>query len=322
LALSLAAPPVLAGQPPHEATALEKTTARALFDDGVEAFDKREFSRALGLFRASYVEVANPNARLMAARSLSMLRRNAEAYAEAQRAVVEAEALIEHDAGQREIADAARTEAEKLRLRVSLLRLAGTHRLKKGARVRIAGRTIAKHEWTQPMAVEPGDVMVEISGEAARVVAIPPGAEVTIDVRPRPPAPAPAVPGPDDRQEEGRGAEPGHGDRRVAMIVAGSVGAVGFVTFAIFGGLALSKHDDLEEACGFDGRCPADLADERDSGETYQAVANTALAIGIIGTSVGLGLLTWELVERSNEGVSKGPTFVVGPNSIGLRGTF
>ena len=103
--------------------------------------------------------------------------------------------------------------------------------------------------------------------------------------------------------------------RSVAYVAAG-VGAAGIATFAVFGALAHSTYDDLQNACGA-GPCPASRADEISSGRTRQTIANVGLAVGLVGVGAGATLFVLSLKTGT---ASAGAALVVSPAWMGLEG--
>ena len=103
--------------------------------------------------------------------------------------------------------------------------------------------------------------------------------------------------------------------------VAGSVGALGFVTFGAVGLLSNSKFSKLEDQCN-DNVCPASLEGKRDAGQIYQTVANVGLVIGAVGaaTAVVFVLTSGPSAEEEGSGVSA--QVALGPRQIALSGSF
>src|SRR4051794_11034742 len=66
----------------HSAEKDQKAGAQKTYEAGTKLYDSKHFDEALAAFRASYQIVASPNSRLMIARCLRDLGRNAEAYRE------------------------------------------------------------------------------------------------------------------------------------------------------------------------------------------------------------------------------------------------
>jgi hypothetical protein len=161
--------PLFAATPAHaesksvdEANATEKKEAGGTYTNAMADFDKSEFEKALTGFRDSYHRVRSPNSHFMIARTLARLGRNAEAYAELDAVIAEADALGEHYAG---TAHAAREKREEIRPRVALITVQVAH-APKGTTYSVGGDAIAADKLGTPIAVLPGET---------KVVATPPG---------------------------------------------------------------------------------------------------------------------------------------------------
>ncbi len=93
------------------------------------------------------------------------------------------------------------------------------------------------------------------------------------------------------RREQSRPERPAHPSRTWSTVAFG-VGAAGLLTGGIAGALALSKHDDLSEACGGDrGQCPRERAGDIEAMERWADVATVGFALGAVGVGAGVVLL-------------------------------
>lgn len=70
--------------------------------------------------------------------------------------------------------------------------------------------------------------------------------------------------------------------QRTLAWVAGGVGVVGVATFAVFGSMSASKFNRLEGDCP-QNRCDPKLERDRNTGKTFQTVANVGLIVGLAG---------------------------------------
>jgi hypothetical protein len=79
---------------------------------------------------------------------------------------------------------------------------------------------------------------------------------------------------------------------RTIGFIAGGVGIVGFILFAVTGLGAKSAHDRLDQNCGT-GQCRDPWAAESDiaDGRMLQTAANIGLATGLTGVALGATLL-------------------------------
>ncbi|MBW2458687.1 MAG: hypothetical protein JRI68_29585 [Deltaproteobacteria bacterium] len=323
VAMAMAVAPTVAwsqGMAPESADETQKAEARKYFMSAMEAWNDKRFEEALENFRSSYGIVASPNSHLMVVRTLVSLSRNAEAYVEAETVVAEADTAAATDPKYEATASAARELAGKLRAQIALVTVVGADQAAPpGATLTVAGRAVEPSRWGQPVAVDPGDVMVVLGDAPPKSVAAVAGGDHTVDFTPAP------EPAPIEHKYEGP-------DRRMMAYIAGGVGAAGLLTFAIFGGVALAEYGDLDDQCP-DKRCPTDLSDDASSGQTYQTVANVGLVIGLVGVAVGAGLFTWDLLDEDSgadagddgtdgEPMARGPRVTVGPGSAMLTVPF
>ena len=109
-------------------------------------------------------------------------------------------------------------------------------------------------------------------------------------------APAPAPPAKDD----GAGL-------RTAGYVAGGVGLVGFVLFAVAGLSAKNAHDRLDKACNSGSCNDASVQSDIENGKMMQTAANIGLATGLTGFGLGATLIVLGSQSRSDATASAGP---------------
>jgi hypothetical protein len=159
----LAAPDVRAeGKSVDEASPTERKEAGQIYSDAMADFDKDALEKALAGFRDSYHHVRSPNSHFMIARSLARLGRNAEAYAELDSVIAEADALGTRYA---DTSRAAGEKREQVRPRVALLTIHVAH-APKGAKYTLGGEPFDPRRLDKPIAVDPGE---------SKVVVTPPG---------------------------------------------------------------------------------------------------------------------------------------------------
>jgi len=107
----------------------------------------------------------------------------------------------------------------------------------------------------------------------------------------------------------GPGGVPQEQSPPIAAYVAGGIGVASLVTAGIMFGLAQGAKNDLSREC--DGlKCPTDMEDTLDRGETYATVGHVTLGLGIVG--VGLGAVFYISHQRENSSGFR-PT---APNSL------
>lgn len=132
------------------------------------------------------------------------------------------------------------------------------------------------------------------------------------------PTPTPGEPAPAEPTPAPGG---GGGDGLVIGGIVGlGVGGVGFVLQGVFGGLALSEDATLAEGCGATASCTeAQVADAN----TYAAVSDAMMAVGIAGVAAGAVLLILGLTS-SGSGDSAALAPWVDPSGAGIvaRGSF
>ncbi len=305
------------------ATAAQKKAAQKAFLKGAKAAGKGKHEEALTGFKASYDAVASPNSHLMYARELVALERYVEAYQEFEKIIPEAEAAASIDKKYQQAADAARADMTELEAKIALVTVTGAG---EGDIIRVQGQEVAKERWGQPVAVMPGSVKVELvksSGEeTSKEVDAAAGASVDVDMTPETAAPPTETP----KEETAVSTDSSKWDKRTWAYVAGGVGVAGIVTFGVFGALANSKHSKLEDECG-SGACPGSLEGDRDTGQTYQTVANVGLVVGIVGLGAGTALYLMSDEKSEKQARKKPPPkprvdVGVGYQSVTVFGTF
>ena len=117
------------------------------------------------------------------------------------------------------------------------------------------------------------------------------------------PAPAVAASGPDE-------------GLLIASIAGFGTGVLGLATLTVFGTLALTEHQSLQNGCGATTSCrPEDIS----TGNTYALVADIGLAVGAVGVATGFVLLVMALTESSGETEQATASFQpwLGPNLVG-----
>jgi hypothetical protein len=309
-----------AGAPVTSATDEQKAAAQKAFTDALEKAKLGKHEEALAGFRASHEIVASPNSRLMIARELAALKRFGEAYREA---VVAERLATEAAAIDPKYADAQKGATEDLaefRAQVGFVKL--DQRGIEDSEVVIGGRTLTKEEKAVPIAVDPGEVEVVVRsprGQESRKVSVAAGAEASVTFV-NEAAPPPEKPKDAGVEKSMHPFDMGDG-QRITGTALGGVGVVGMVLFGVFGGLHLSKFNDIEEQCGT-GTCPANLEEEADTGRTYQTAANVSLVIGLVGLVAGAGLLIPTYVIDKGGPDSTALNLQVGPGGFVLEGSF
>ena len=324
------------GGPVDAAAAPDKVEAREKYKRAKTDFEAKRFEPALKGFRESYAVLPSPNSHLMIANTLAELGRSTEAYLEARHVRAEAKAAAAADPKYEQTAAAAELTMNRMRPKIGLLTVQ-IDASEPSASLVVAGHPVERAEWSEPVPVEPGSVSVALSrssGETRRDVQVAAGADETVDLR----APAPAAPQPGAEEEEPSGGASfnpfdGGPNQRIVSYVVGGLGAASLITFAILGGMHLSKYNDLKDKCT-EGRCPADLESEANKGRGYQTGANVTLGLGLGLLAVGATLFfTTDVLSGEGDKAAEGgdgdtpadappPEISIGPGSISVRGTF
>ena len=327
LLFGAAAPAHADGVLPSDATAAQREQAQAHFARGKELFAKRSFEDARAEFGASHDIVASPNARLQMGRCLRAMGKFVAAYAEFGRTVAEAKELGAGDNRYRPASDAATVEQGELEPLIGFVSLTITSP-SEATRVTVGGEEIRRAAWSEPApASGVTEVVVETPGHAPVKTSVTlaqggkasltldalsgiPLAEPTAPAAEAPPPPSP-IPPPAPSLPP---AQPS--SMRTWAYVAGGVGAGGLVTFAVFGVLARSTYNDLQNQCS-GGPCPPDKAGEIASGRTAQTVANVGLVLGVLGAGAGATLF---VLSRPKDGQAPAVAIIGAPAWIGVEG--
>lgn len=317
-----------AGAAPASASPVQREQAQAKFLKGKDLFNAKKYAEALAEFQGSFDIVASPNARLFIARTLREMNKIVEAYVEFGRTEVEAKELAPTDARYAKTAESAQTERKELEPKLAFITVTIKGPLD-ATTLKIAGEEVKRAGWNEPAPIIPGsaEVVVETPNVPVvrRMVTLAAGEKTSIDVdaatgvatgggTPIGPAVAePAKPPPVTAPPASGG-----GDYRTYAYVAGGVGAVGLITFGIFGSMAASTYSDLKGECG--GRpCPESKRSDVESGQKSQTIANIGLAVGVIGVAAGVTLFVLSKPKSPTDTVTHA---VVGPSFVGLAGTF
>jgi hypothetical protein len=323
LAVTAASPRVWSqGAAPESATTPQKMEARLSFSKGMKSFNAKKFDEALTHFKTSYGAVASPNSHLMIARTIKNMGQRLDAYQEYQAVVSEARAAAAKNPKYQKAADAGAQDLAALGAEIGLVRVTGTGSATADAQLTVGGRVIERDRWDQAIPVEPGAVTVQLTGGSPKSVDVPAGSTTDVDLSPPPPV-MPVDPVPDDGPNEPSSYE--GPDRMTMTYIAGGVGALGLITWGIFGGLALSKHGDIEDQC-VNNRCPANLQSDADEGEAYVVVSNVGFAVGLVGILAGAGFFTWQYLDEKDDSDSEGDELAgelsVGPGSVHMKMQF
>jgi hypothetical protein len=299
-----------AGAPVDRATPEQKHLAQKTFEAADELYEAGRYEEASSAFRGSYEIVASANSLLMVARSERELGHLVEAYEVFQRSLT----LAEDGAGRyAETANAIREELAGLREHLGFLVL-GRGKLPDGTIVLLDERVVQNSQLAQPIAVIPGKTTISIktpTGQLSqRALSVAPAQSVEIALQQdgslaaesdgdKATAPNPVV---EQRAAAGPpiNAHPSPEPLRSAAFVAGGAGALGLVTFAVFGVLDNATFRDLNKACP-DNHCSSDNSANVAKGHRYQLVANVGLSVGILGLAAGATLYALSIGPKHHE---------------------
>jgi hypothetical protein len=310
-----AATPALAKDAPPETDSHTRTAARALAAEGTEAFERREYERALDRFDRALSLVRAPTLALMRARTLVELGRWVEAvdtYATLPRADDP-----NNPAFRQAMAEA---EHELAALMPRLPRLRVSVRGPDGARpeVRIDGRKLEEALVGVDSPVDPGPHRVEVllSGRAPEVrdvtVAERDRKELVIELvapepAPRPDPVAPPVPPPAPRESSGIG---------VPAIASFATAGAGFLLGVATGAIALGKKSDLDAVCTVD--CPESMRGTLSAFRLHRTLSYVGFGVGVVGAGVGSYFLMSEPEVEGSAQLSLG----VSPSGVLVSGRF
>ena len=310
------------------ATPTQQTRASELYEQGVKAFRTGKHAEAAGHFKSSYDVVASPNSHLMYARALRDAGKLDEAYEELALTQQEAGELAMRLPKYASTAESAEAELVELRKRVAALAIQVTGDSPE-VTLFVGNRQVPRERW-RSVAVAPGTVDVSARLPGGRRawqsvnVAVGQVTKVELDLTASEPQAAaanqPAATSGTVDVDNGRDTGTRSGSLKPYAYVAGGVGALGLVTFAVFGSMSRATHSDLEDSCP-NGVCPPERQDDIDKGKSQQTIANIGLAVGIIG--IGAGVTLFVLDEKKSSGHTR-PRLMVGagPGSLDLRGSF
>lgn len=287
------------------------TEAKARFEKGSNLFKADKYGEALEEFRASYTRVNSPNSHLYIARCLVKLNKLVDAYLEFEKVSAEASTAGEKYA---QTGETAKTERDELNAKIALVSVTVSSP-EPGAKLTIGGTEVPQDRWGSPFPATPGSVEVrlEAPGKPAATQSISANAgeskSATI-----------AFAAPETGGNQDTGKSGGMSGMRIGSFVAAGVGVAGFALFAIEGSASQKTYDQLKQDCP-SGPCPTDRADDIDKGKTQQMLANIGLAVGAVGIAAGATLFVLSLRSKKADTEPK-TSLIVGPTSLGVRGTF
>jgi hypothetical protein len=313
-ALAMGAPDVARAQPtaPAPAAAGDVASAKAKFDKGKALFTAKNYADALAEFRASYGIVKSPNSHFFIANCLRELGRLAEAHIEYDRVAAEARAAGEQYEG---AIDAALAERDALTPKIVLVNVTTPVGHTDGV-LTVGGLEVTSDLAGKPIPAMPGniEVILSASGKAPISQTVTGAAGETKSVTLE--FPKETTPGDGDQPSGGKKF---FTPLRIGALAAAGVGVVGMVIFAVQGTASNETYDRLQSQCG--GPCPSSFAADIDKGRTQQTVANVGLGLGIVGLGAGAALFVLSM-KKQPDATQPQTTWLIGPGSLGVRGTF
>ena len=300
-----------AGAPDPAARA--KAAAQKIYVQGTAHFKAGRLLEALAAFRASYEIVPSANSHLMIARTLREHGDLADSFVEYDKVIPEAASAAERDAKYASTAVASRSERDDLRRRIAMLTIM-VKSPPADLRVLAGDRPIERSAWGMAFPVAP-----RLAGRARRYERTeratsrsggPGGGALvaTLDYGPAAqaeeilPSPFPTEHSDSERNPprrrhwanqhltfRGSRASPARRPDRTWAYVSLGVGAAGFATFAVFGLLNETTYNDLKQSC-INAHCSPQRIDDVERGQREQVIANVALGVSAVATTLGLVL--------------------------------
>lgn len=295
-------------------TKTEVEMARNLMDEGDAKLENGDAKGALRSYRAAHTIMNVPTTGIEVARMEAKLGKLVEARKVALEVVRmpkkpgEPKPFVEARADAQLLADALETRIP--RLTIVLKNIPETAQID----FKIDGRAVSKEEARDPLPVDPGkhEVSVSVAGGVPEIetvtvvetdkktVIFGDGATSSSDKPARKTSPL--------------------------VFVGFGLGGAGIVVGAITGAMSVSRAGDVEKVCPA-GMCANQATLDKtkptnDSAFVLANVSNVAFALGVVGVGFGVtGILLSGSAEKKNETATTVRVFV-GPNSVGLRGTF
>lgn len=320
--------PAFAGEP----SSADRETARTLMQSGDDAFDAKDYAKALDQYRAAHALVALPSTGIWVAKTLEKLGR----LTDAREAALEVTRLPKKP-GERDVVVAARGEADALAQSLAA-RIPTLEVVVVGAPagatydLTVDGALVKKELLSIARKVDPGNHKAEVKlagfktgvgqidvkdGAAAKLTITlekeTAGGPVSSTTGPTAggtatsaPLDGPAPPTPP--AESGGGVHP-------LVWVGVSVTGAGLLAGAIGGGVSYASASSAKDLCGEDNFCPADAQSDIDTSKTTAWVSNIGFGVagaGAVLLVVGL-LLPSDSTVTASVSACGGPGGSVGP---------
>ena len=93
------------------------------------------------------------------------------------------------------------------------------------------------------------------------------------------------------------------------------------ILFAVEGSASNTTYDNLKAKCD-PLPCSQSFSADIEQGRTQQLLANIGLGVGIAGLAVGATLFAISMKKKPADATQPQTTWLIGPGSLGVRGTF
>lgn len=287
----IAAPVRIASAEPD--TDVVHESARALADEGVNAYAAHDYERALSLFQRAHMLVPAPTIVLFEARTLDRLGQLLDAR-KAYWRLIRSELRADAPAPFRNAVETGRTELAALDARIPRLYVVLAGNPETAERVLLDDRPLPVSMLRGPLLIDPGahSLALRTSRGAAApthfVVAEGQTEHVTLEL-PRPSGPDP---------------------QRTWSFVALGVGGAALTLGIAAGAVSLAARDEAEQSCP-EHRCVAGSsgADAVDRFRSWRTVSTAGYVVGAVGLGAGVALL---FTSRSDQGTTLAVTPTVG----------
>ncbi|HEX4448237.1 MAG TPA: hypothetical protein VH044_15925 [Polyangiaceae bacterium] len=310
----------------------DRATARALGQEGQQAFENKDYPTAEDRFRRADKMVHAPTLMLGLARALTAEGKFVEAQESYNRIIREGLPAGAPDVFKRALDDA-KKEVETVAPKVAAVTI--TVKAAGGADIPEPQVVLDEHPINSASlgvrrAIDPGAHVLRATAEGYKAgelrFSVTEGGAVdeplTLEKDLSAPAvattvaPAPtATPG---AAPADVGSQPSS-TRKMLPWIAFGVGGAGLVLGAVTGGLALGKHSTLSNECT-GGSCPPSAHDDLSSYHTMGILSDVGFIVAGVGVAAGFVLFFTEPKSTPTTGVTVTPS--IGLGSLGASGTF
>jgi hypothetical protein len=310
-----------------EPSAADRTTARALAEEGYKALSKKDYALAEDRFRRADALVHAPSLVVDHARALVGLGRLADAYERYDSARREELPPRPPAAWKRAVADAQK-EIKAIEAKIGWVTI--TVKGPVEPKVMIDEREVPIIALGSPFPTDPGDRTIRATADgflpAEVAISLSAGQkkETSLELLPKPPEVVAEVAPPPKKVKP---APPPPQETKVNPLtyVAFGVGGAGLAVGAVTGILFLSEKSELDAACPAQDRCPPGT--DTSSFYTYSYVSGISLLVGLAGAGTGVALLLTQPKQSDKEAEQKVEQKAemvpyVGIGQVGVRGKF